>query len=143
MKPIKFNDTSDYSYVEVLGVEGVFTPLRIDRQSLPEGFYKYSFRSGENELIEQIGHDVFADHAGDFLTKTPVSLGEDGNKSLTPDEWRFVHKDFNFEEHFGCKLSIDCQISLADAKRARQMGEGREEKANGPLSPQKNNGPHI
>ena len=143
MESIKFNDTSDYTYVDVLGVEGAFTPLRIQRESLPEGFYKYSFRSGENELIEGIGNEVLADHAGDFVTKKPIPLDKDGSRSLRSDEWRFSQRNFDFESYFGQKLSIDCQISIADAKRARQMGESREERANDRLSPRKNDGPHM
>lgn len=121
MKPIRFNDTSDYQHIEVLGNEGVFTPLRIERESLPEGFHKYSLREGEEALISQVASEVLVNHAGDFITKEPLELGADGAKSLCEEDWGFTGEPFQFEAYFDHKLSIDCQIAEAEAKREAQM----------------------
>ena len=121
MKPIRFNDTSDYQYIEVLEKEGVFTPLRIERESLPEGFYKYSLREGEEALFSQVAGEVAVNHAGDLITKEPLDLGTEGSKKLGEDDWGFTDKPFIFEAYFGQKLSIDCQIAEAEAKREAQM----------------------
>lgn len=137
MEPIKFNDTSEYSFMDILGVEGVFTSLRIDRDSLPEGFHKYSLRSGEEDMIESISSDVMVNHAGDFITKDILQLGTDGEITLKPSDWRWSQKNFDFEKHFGVKLSLDCQITLADEKRIMQMGEGRGEPVHIKGSPQR------
>lgn len=128
MKPIKFNDTSDYQFMEVLDTKGVFTNLRIDRNSLPEGFYKYSMRSGEEEFICEISNEVMVNHAGDFITKTPMDLGPDGRKSLSPDDWGFTDEELDFEEFFGQKYSIDCQIEQAEAKRQEQLGKNPKDR---------------
>ena len=133
MKPIKFNDTSDYQSMEILGVEGVFTNLRIDEKTLPEGFYKYSLREGEEEFIGQINTHVGVNHAGDFITKKPVDLGPDGSRDLGPDDWGFTGQSVNFEKYFGVKYSIDCQISQAEAKRTEQLS--RDPKARAKNSP--------
>ena len=42
MKYISYNDTANYEFMEVLGVTGAFTSLRIARDTLPDGFFKYS-----------------------------------------------------------------------------------------------------
>lgn len=118
MKPIKFNDTSDYQHMEVLGVKGAFTSLRIQRDSLPEGFHKYSLRDGEDSFFGQVAKNVMVNHAGDFITKSPLELGPDGFKDLGEDDWTFTDEPFKFEEFFsGHKRSIDCQIADAEAKR--------------------------
>ena len=52
MKAINFNDTADYQFMEILGVQGVFTPLRINRETLPEGFM---WRKGSNYLLLMTG----------------------------------------------------------------------------------------
>lgn len=129
MKSIKFNDTSDYQFMEILGVEGVFTNLRIDRETLPEGFHRYSLRSGEEELVSQICNEVWVNHAGDFITRTPVELGPEGKKALTPDDWGFTGRDLDFEAYFGMKYSIDCQIQQAEEKRTEQLNKGPKSKA--------------
>lgn len=120
MKPIKFNDTSDYQYMEVLGVEGVFSNLRIESKTLPEGFHKYSLREGEDAFCAQVAEAVLVNHAGDFITKEPLPLGPDGSRELSEDDWGFTDRSFDFEEFFGCKRSVDCII--ADAEERRDAG---------------------
>lgn len=121
MKPIKFNDTSSYQHMEVLGVEGVFTSIRIQRDSLPEGFHKYSLREGEGAFICQVAPEVLVNHAGDFITKTPLDLGSEKTRVLTEEDWSFTDKLFDFEAFFGRKRSVDCQIADATAKRDAQF----------------------
>lgn len=128
MVPIKFNETSDYQTMEVLGVEGVFTNLRIDEKTLPEGFFKYSLRSGDDGLIGEVCQNVMVDHAGDFITKKQLDLGPDISKVLGPDEWGFTDEPFEFESYFGYKLSLDCQIDNANVKKEAQMGGNAPEK---------------
>lgn len=136
MVPVKFNETTDYQYMDVLGVEGVFSNLRIDRNSLPEGFHRYSLREGEEEFIAEIQKDVMVNHAGDFITKEEINLGPDGYKALSPDDWGFTDKPFDFESYFGCKLSLDCQIKQANAKKDAQLGvkaNERQQEHDGPV----------
>lgn len=121
MKPIKFNDTSSYQHMEVLGVEGVFTPLRIQRDTLPEGFHKYSLREGDESFICQVAPEVMVNHAGDFITNEPLDLGPERARTLSEDDWGFTDKAFDFEGFFGKKRSVDCQIADATAKRDAQF----------------------
>lgn len=137
MLPIKFNETSDYECMDVLGVEGVFTSLRIDEASLPEGFYKYSLREGEKEFVAEICKNVMVNHAGDFITKQEFDLGPDRCKALEPDDWGFTDEFFDFESYFGCKLSLDCQINKANAKKEAQMGGNSKEKQQERVEPEK------
>lgn len=122
MKPVKFNDTSDYQHMEVLGVEGVFTPLRIQRDTLPAGFHKYSLREGEDTLCCQVANEIMVNHAGDFISKEPLALGKDGARDLSEDDWGFTEKPFQFESYFGQKRSLDCQIADASSKREALAG---------------------
>lgn len=122
MKPVKFNDTNEYQFMNIFGVEGVLSERRIERSTLPEGFYKYSLSKGGEEYIGAISNELSANHAADFITKEPISLGSSGTKALNTQDWSFVDKDFDFESYFGSKLSIDLKIELAIAKRDELMG---------------------
>lgn len=128
MVPIKFNETADYEKMDILGVEGVFTSIRIDENSLPEGFYKYSLREGGDEFIGEISKNIMVNHAGDFITKEQIDLGPDRCRRLESDDWGFNDEPFDFEAYFGCKLSLDCQINKANAKKEAQMGGNAKEK---------------
>lgn len=138
MKPINFKDTSDYQYMEVLGVEGVFSNLRIQRDSLPEGFYKYALREGEDSLCCQVAEEIMVNHAGDFITKEPLDLGPDKDRTLSEDDWGFTDQKFDFEGFFGAKRSLSCQIADAEAKREGQSATAKSMEKTNPLE---NEGP--
>lgn len=121
MKPVNFKDTSDYQYMEVFGVEGVFSNLRIQRESLPKGFHKYALREGEDMLCCQVAEEILVNHSGDFITKEPLDLGPDKARTLSEDDWGFTDKKFDFEDFFGVKRSLSCQIADATAIRDAQM----------------------
>ena len=137
MKPVNFKDTSDYQYMEMFGVEGVFSNLRIQRDSLPSGFHKYALRGGENALYSQVARDIMVDHAGDFVAKEPLDLGPDNIRDLNEADWRFTDKPFEFEKFFGVKRSLNCQIADATAKRDEQAG-GPKSKAQVKSNPLEN-----
>ena len=122
MEPIKFNDTSEYQWLNILDTEGVFTEAKIERQSLPEGFYQYSLKNGDIEAFGEIRSDTFEkEFAGEFITKKPFKLPKSGGLKLKEGDYQYMNQEFNFESFFGCKLSIDCQINIAEVKRKEQL----------------------
>lgn len=129
MEPIKFNQTADYQYMEVLGVEGVFTPVRIQADTLPSGFHKYSLREGEESFICSVKEDILVDHAGDFIAKEPLALSKGEERVLSEEDWGFTDKDFEFTAYFGQHLHIDTQIALAEAKREQQSSQKQKGKS--------------
>lgn len=125
MDAIKFNETGNYQHITILGKEGVFTPENIDAATLPEGFYKYTLTPGEQSMFGGIAAGESEMSAGSFVTKSPL---EGEGCSFTDEDWSFDHKDFDFEAHFGKKLSIDAQIAQAEAKREmiqEEKGRGK------------------
>lgn len=131
MDPVKFNSTANYQYMTVLGKEGVFTPEYIDPKTLPAGFYTYSLVPGEDTAFKAICETAGENHAGSLVTKGPLPLRKNIGlfkkkaTSLDEDDWSFSDKDFDFESYFGCKLSIDAQICIAEAKRDQQVEASR------------------
>ena len=62
--------------VEVLGREGLFTCLRVDRNTVPEGWYMYEVRHDDEcrgEPVE-IALWVMVNHWGTLLVKEPFDL---------------------------------------------------------------------
>lgn len=127
LEAIKYNDTANYEYLNVLNVEGVFTSLRISRDSLPEGFHKYSLREGDTGWFSEISSGILLNHAGDFITKEPIDFGNKNSLPLSEKDYSFSDKQFDFESFFGQKLSINCQIERAEEKRNANLKP--EEKA--------------
>lgn len=74
----------EYEYVELFGKPALFTNSRIDRSTVPEGWYAYDLRGsdydpGEPMTVEFI---VAINHAGTILIHEPVSIPKEGFRRL-------------------------------------------------------------
>ena len=96
----KYYLISDYQSMELLGVNGLFTNFRVDRQSLPEGFYKYSLREGVDDSFSSVKDDVSVNHMGDFICKQELDLNGQDECDLFGD-YDFTNKEVDLDEFFG------------------------------------------
>ncbi len=76
--------------VEVLGKEGLFTDWRIDRNTIPEGWYFYEVRHADNDWCEpvEVALGVLVNFLGTLITKEPI-LPE----PFTSDDDTYVYID--------------------------------------------------
>lgn len=139
MFPEKYFLISDYQSMELLGVKGLFTNLRVDRESLPEGFYKYSLREGEDDFFSSVDKNVWANHMGDFICKQELDLaGQDeydifGDYSFTDDK---VNLDSFFGENMKLKIAQELEafyfdFDPYDYKDCMNLGQTREDAVHG------------
>lgn len=63
-------------------VPGFFTNLRIDRNTLPDGYYAFDIRGGDDEDFCTLEETVRVNHTGTFITKYDVDLGSEGYLDL-------------------------------------------------------------
>lgn len=113
MYPEKYFLISDYQTMELLGVNGLFTNFRVDRESLPEGFYKYSIREGEEDVFSSVKSDVLANHMGDFICKEELDLNGQDEYDLFGD-YNFTGEEVNLDEFFG----VDIKLKVAEELEA-------------------------
>ena len=90
--------------VEVLGREGLFTCLRVDRNTVPEGWYMYEVRHDDEcqgEPVE-IALWVMVNHWGTLLVKEPFDLEKSqitNNAYLYIDpkeDWNYLGEIYSF-----------------------------------------------
>lgn len=105
----KYFLVTDYQTMELLGVNGLFTNFRVDRKSLPEGFYKYSLREGQEDIFSSVKNDVFANHMGDFICKQELDLNGQDEFDLFGD-YDFTGEEVNLDEFFG----VDIKLKVAE-----------------------------
>ena len=55
---------------------GFFTNARVDRSTIPDGWYAYDIRHDDDGDFITLEAQVLANHAGTFLTPHPVKLSE-------------------------------------------------------------------
>lgn len=78
--------------VEVLGKEGLFSSLRVDRNTIPDGCYFYEVRHDDNDWCEpiEVALGVLVNHFGTLITKEPLPL-VDGYLYIESDsDWKYL-----------------------------------------------------
>lgn len=71
--------------------KGYFTNARIDRTTLPAGWYAYDIRHGDNGNFCTIENYVKVNHAGTFVTNLPIAMNKHGYFSLrTRHNYTFI-----------------------------------------------------
>ena len=105
MFPEKYFLISDFQSMELLGVKGLFTNLRVERSSLPEGFFKYSLREGEDDFLSSVKSDVLVNHMGDFICKQELDLNGQDEYDLLGD-YSFTDDPVDLDAFFGEDIKL-------------------------------------
>ena len=96
MTPINANETG-YERFEILGRDALFTSLRIDRKSLPEGLHAYDLRDEDStgKICELKSH-VMVNHWGTVIVKEPIEGADDG--IVLEDDYNYLGEEMTLEE---------------------------------------------
>lgn len=75
--------------VEVFGVPGLFTTLRVNRATIPKGMYAYDMQTSEEDWSQPclIARHITVDHYGTVITASPIELPESGYRDMKPGDF--------------------------------------------------------
>lgn len=79
-----FNEIA-FSKMTINGICGVFTELRVQRDTIPQQLHMYEIRHDDSGLMCTIEKKVFADFAGTFITEYEFEFGDVDYINI--DEW--------------------------------------------------------
>ena len=98
MTPINANETG-YERFEILGRDALFTSLRIDRKSLPEGLYAYDLRDCDDCSGDpcEVKSFVLVNHWGTVIVKEPIEGADDGI-DLDESDYNYLGEEMTLEE---------------------------------------------
>ena len=98
MTPINANETG-YERFEILGRDALFTSLRIDRKSLPEGLYAYDLRDCDDCSGDpcEVKSFVLVNHWGTVIVKEPIE-GADEGITLDENDYNYLGEEMTLEE---------------------------------------------
>ena len=87
-----------YELVEIDGHPVLFTNMRLDRDTVPEGIYCYDVRDSDelDGSMAEIRPHVLVNHWGTILCREPFPL--DGRESYEPEDWNFLGEDMTLAE---------------------------------------------
>lgn len=98
MKPINANE-ADYERFEILGRDALFTCLRIDRKTLPEGLYAYDIRDSDycDGTPSELCNFVLVNHWGTVIVKEKIE-GADEGVILNEMDYNYLGEDMTLDE---------------------------------------------
>lgn len=90
--------------VEVLGLDGLFTELRVEKETIPDGWYVYEVRHDDEDWSEpvEIALGVMVNFYGTLLVEEPIELepnafnGNDYRYIDWDQDWWFVGETVRF-----------------------------------------------
>lgn len=90
----------DYERLKILGITVLFTCLRIDRNTVPEGLYAYDLRHDDDcqGNICEIKPFVTVNHWGTILSKKPISMSDGGCRYVTEDDYSYTGESCTLAE---------------------------------------------
>ena len=104
-----------YTEIRVLEKPALFSGLRLNRNTVPDGMYLYEVRHddyGKGDPV-QIGKGVLVNFWGSILTCEPLDLEEDGRLDIDPEQdWDYLEgKNCSIRE-FMEKLYISDKLTI-------------------------------
>lgn len=84
-----------YETVTILGKPALFTSLRIERDSVPEGIQQYEVRHEDDNGMKaaQIGLGIMVNHIGTLLMRDTLPLDANGHLDIKDDDLVFTDGD--------------------------------------------------
>lgn len=107
MIPINANE-ADYERFEILGHDALFTSLRIDRKTLPEGFYAYDIRDSDycDGTPSELCDFVLVNHWGTVIVKEKIE-GADEGIVLEDKDYNYLGENITLEEFANSAPTIE------------------------------------
>lgn len=93
-------NSSQLQEVEIKGHYGVFTELRVDKSTLPEGVNCYELRHGDDDSYPvTLKEDVRVNYFGAVLMTDKMELGKEGYVGLSYDDFSFTGEELSMLEY--------------------------------------------
>ena len=111
-----------FQEVEIKGRYGVFTELRVDKDSLPAGVNCYELRHGEDDSYPAaLEENVRINYFGAVLMTDKVDLGQEGYASLSHEDFCFTGEALTMLEYRANYLE-EPELFSSGADFAKFMG---------------------
>ena len=109
----------DYMPVTLFDNPALFTPLRINRKTVPEGMFAYDIRHSDDDcgLAATVEPRVAVNHMGTIIVSEPLDFGEDDFLVLD-----YERCDLNFEADFDASTIIEYAQYISEQQRGQELG---------------------
>lgn len=100
MKPYNANELS-YETMEMLGQTVLFTDMRVDRTTIPEGLHAYSLRHDDECQgdICEIAPSIMVNFWGTILCRDEIPLTDNGRRYVDEYDYTYTGDSMSIEEY--------------------------------------------
>ena len=113
--------TEDFQEATLLGKPALFTPIRIDRATVPQGYHLYEVRHDDECQGDavQVAHNIYVNHWGSLIMQDELAM-PDGFLDIEPEDLNYSSGDCRSMGEFMAKhppvvkIMADV-ITIADA----------------------------
>ena len=75
-----------FEEVTILDIPALFTPVRINRSTVPDGYYLYEVRHDDDcRCAAQVARNIIVNYWGSLITRDEIKLPDDGYLDIEPD----------------------------------------------------------
>ena len=92
----------EYERFEILGYKGLFTCYRIDRCTIPKGYYAYDLRDECDGNICELKDHVLVNHWGTCILREKIEGSAEGI-DIGTDDYNYLGDCISLEEFMGEK----------------------------------------
>ena len=114
----------EYEHIELFGQPALFTNSRIDRTTVPEGFYCYDLRGSDYDPCRPatIENQVAVNRIGAVLTPGPITIPKEGCRRLRGNI-NFLGESLTLAEFCGeHKITLAPEFSNPDESDMKMGG---------------------
>ena len=124
MKGLDAN-TQKYELAEIDHNVVLFTNMRLDRDTVPEGIFCYDVRDSDDldGNMAEVKPFVLVNHWGTILSKEPFPMDESG--SYYPEDWGYLGEDMSLSE-FQKETAEQLEARLMRHEQFYCMGRRKE-----------------
>lgn len=85
----------EFEEVTLLEKPALFTPIRIERDSVPKGYYQYEIRHDDEcqGIAVEVARGILVNHWGTVIMRDKLRLPSDGHLYLNPDDLNYSAGD--------------------------------------------------
>jgi len=87
--------TEEFDEVTIFNKPALFTPIRIDANTIPNGYHLYEVRHDDDCQGDavQIARSIVVNHWGSLITKDEIILPPDGYLDIEPEDLNYSTGD--------------------------------------------------
>ena len=101
-----------FEEVTILGQPALFTSVRINRASVPRGYYQYEVRHDDDyNGVAQIARGIMVNHWGTLIVREEIKLHSDGYLDIAPEDLNYSTGDCSSMEDYMQKYPAKAQRS--------------------------------